>query len=62
MKFHEVIEAIFQVSTPDSLSVRPRARPRHPTRRSYRSGGGGGGVWRSARIDVRTGAALLLGW
>ena len=32
------------------LSFRPRARPRHPTRRSYRSGGGG---WRSARIDVR---------
>ena len=31
MKFHEVIEAIFQVSTPDSLSaVLPPARPPPP--------------------------------
>ena len=30
MKFHEVIEAIFQVSTPDSLFVRPPARPPPP--------------------------------
>ena len=27
MKFHEVIEAIFQVSTPDSLFVRPPPPP-----------------------------------